>query len=330
MPIADTNNTGYMFNVVPRSTEELIKVASHEKITTNTKNAIRWYIDSFMNTKGVNRQLTSSITSHSLQYVTDKSLSSDPTLRQTQLAELYNDLIQKSPAILVSDTGITTSPMKPINPLDGVAHIDSNQKWLGRHYLTRNVGISVNAITSSKGDTNDLVSLIGILFEELRNISHLGNFIHAGHVDEQANWVVQLPLIYTQNMSQALQMQDDPTQRDQLWSAEIIFEAIYQAWFDIQAPLTDTSSITGVVDTPQDQLLTFQMDSTTNVNTDLAWSIPGYLPGRYKIAVDDWKIATLDLDTRLFHPRRPGTVNMLLMDNTGKVLDSKQIIVTAT
>lgn len=319
-----------MRNVVPRSTEELIKIASHEKITTNTKNAVKWYIDSFLNTEGANRSLTASVTSQSLQYITDKSLSGNPSFRQVQLAELYNDLRHKVPAILVSDTGISVSPMRGINPLEGASHIEGNTKWLGRHFISRLVGVGVTAITAAKSDANDLVSLLGIIFDELRNISHLGNVIHGGHIDEQAKWVLQLPMTYQQLSAQPMAMQDDETNRDQLWSAEITFDANYQAWFDIQVDIEDNQTITGVIETTPDQMLKFQMDDTTNLGKSLVWVVPGYLPNRNKIAVDDFRIATVDLDTRLLHPRRVGTVNILLMDNNGVVLDQKPITVTAT
>jgi len=140
---------GYIFRAAPRSVQEAVSRASHDKIKSITKQAIQHYIQGFMDTDGIKRSITESVGSLSKLFITDTdTLTTDPTLRPTQLARYFNDIKARLPAILIVDSGMEW--VDPgLNVMDHATHIGERGEfgqpklWQGQFPLTFNIPITI-------------------------------------------------------------------------------------------------------------------------------------------------------------------------------------------
>ena len=176
--MADTPpRDGYIFRAAPKSVQEAISQASHDKIKSITKIGLQHYIEQFLNTDGVRRSITEAVGSLSKLFITDKdTLTTDKTLRPTQLARYFNEIREQLPCILIVDSGMEW--VDPgLNVLDNATHIGEVSEfgqpmfWQGQFPLTYNIPISIIAAAGDQESADALGSFLTLIFGPLRNIS---------------------------------------------------------------------------------------------------------------------------------------------------------------
>ena len=168
---------GYIFRAAPKSVQEAVSRASHDRIKSITKQAVQHYIQEFLDTTGGKRSITEAVGSLSQLFITDTdTLTTDPTLRPTQLARYFNDIRARLPAILIVDSGMEW--VDPgLNVLDQATGFGEkgafgqNLKWQGQFPLTFNIPITIIAAAGDQESADALGSFLTLVFGPLRNIS---------------------------------------------------------------------------------------------------------------------------------------------------------------
>lgn len=312
--------SGFTVKAVPKSVKESVSRQGHDRLKTITKSAVEQYLRSFLDSDGDNRSAIESVAKGSLQYVTDKSLNAqkDPTKRPTQLARIFNEVREHTPAILIIDAGMQSIP-SGLN--SGLTHSTLlNGQWQGWYLKQFKVPLTIVVLTNDQDSTDQLMEIVELPFNNLRQISG-GSEIRPqepGH-----NWVVRLPLGLDISGTSGVNITDD--QKDQLWFAEFSITVDAEDTFSIEIPF-DTSlagsdydqsySLGGRTGTANLSLTmppviiapdTIQINSLANVSF-------GRLRPYHKIVIDRPMIATIDVEARVVTPRRLGTFTLQVLD----------------
>ncbi len=310
---------GYIFRAAPKSVQEAVSRASHDRIKSITKQAIQHYIEQFMNTDGVRRSITEAVGSLSKLFITDTdTLTTDPTLRPTQLARYYNDIRERLPAILIVDSGMEW--VDPgLNVLDHATQIgpkgDQGQPtlWQGQFPLTYNIPISIIAAAGDQESADALGSFLTLVFGPLRNIS--GGTRITGREDKGDTWEVRLPLTFTPSPTTNSAINDDP--KDAVWAMTIDilvqFEdriILEQEMVQVAFPATPvvgtpdlSSTIAPIIDFPD----------TININETVQIRV-NQIQDRQKIVLSDGNIATFDPVSLFLTARRLGCFEIQVVD----------------
>jgi len=313
----------YILKSVPKSTKQVIDAASHDKVLLITKNAVANYIRSFLDTTGVNRALAEQIGSHSLKYITDKSLSTDPTERKTQLALMSEQIKEQVPAILIADTGFQWVPAT-VGSVTG-RHFEDGRE-ITKFDLVFNTNLTVVVLSNDETSCKDLTTLLICCFGPLRR---LGNGIFFRSDNIESNWVVTLPYNFTTAIPVKVAASETATSVDNTWHGDINFENVrYENTVDIKTVVPTTDTANGVVG---------------NVSTPINIGIPNTLTvGQQQEIVftfmpfnAEWTVSQNDRVV-LFHKSpdsvtaiKPGTFTIIVRDRTKNVeLAKKDITVT--
>lgn len=310
---------GYIFRAAPRSVQEAVSRASHDRIKSITKQAIQHYIEQFLNTSGVRRSITEAVGSLSRLFITDTdTLTTDPTLRPTQLARYYNEIRERLPAVLIVDSGMEW--VDPgLNVLDNATQIGSKGElgqpmmWQGQFPLTYNIPISIIAAAQDQESADALGSFLTLVFGPLRNIS--GGTRITGRDDKGDTWEVRLPLTFTPSPTTNSSINDDP--KDSVWAMTIDllvqFEdriVLEQEMSQVAFPATGrvnvsdlSESLVPIIEFP-DQI---KLNETNQIQVT-------QLQDRQRIVLSDGKIATFDPETLFVTARRLGCFEIQVQD----------------
>ena len=310
---------GYIFRAAPKSVQEAVSRASHDRIKSITKQAIQHYIQQFMDTKGVKRSITEAVGSLSKLFITDTdTLTTDPTLRPTQLARYFNDIKERLPAILIVDSGMEW--VDPgFNNLDHVTHFGERGEfgqakfWQGQFPLTYNIPISIVAAAADQESADALGSFLTLVFGPLRNIS--GGQRITGREDKGDTWEVRLPLTFTPSPTTNSAINDDP--KDSVWAMTIdllvqfedriqLEQEMAQVAFPPTARVGDPNlagSFPPIIDFPEQ----IKINEINRIRVD-------QLQDMQRIVLSDGNIATFDPETLCLTARKLGTFEIQVVD----------------
>jgi len=310
---------GYIFRAAPKSVQEAVSRASHDRIKSITKQAIQHYIQQFMDTKGVKRSITEAVGSLSKLFITDTdTLTTDPTLRPTQLARYFNDIKERLPAILIVDSGMEW--VDPgFNNLDHVTHFGERGEfgqpllWQGQFPLTYNIPISIVAAAADQESADALGSFLTLVFGPLRNIS--GGQRITGREDKGDTWEVRLPLTFTPSPTTNSAINDDP--KDSVWAMTIdllvqfedriqLEQEMAQVAFPPTARVGDPNlagSLPPIIDFPEQ----IKINEINRIRVE-------QLQDMQRIVLSDGNIATFDPETLCLTARKLGTFEIQVVD----------------
>lgn len=326
--------SGYLNRKVAQSADEAIAQYTADHIKTIVKATIQKYMESFFNQNGGNREIFKTLSRQGLQYITDRSFdaSSDPTLRKTQLARLFEQVHQELPCMLILDSGFEYIHQN----WTGLDRAWKSQgEWYASVLITRNLKITIAVGTRDQSSTDFLHGLLSVLFGEFRFIS-AGQRI-TGNYEIGETWVVKIGTPTLGTVTQQ-PVGDDP--KDRIWMFNIELDNVL---------FEDTVSFKQPI--PKDSLpARDQMN-----NPDLGWTPPViympdqiaindrvqvlfdlFQPDHHRIIIADPNVATIETKSRLVSPRRLGTTQLQVVrarrDNEAQLADqtgSKDVVVAS-
>lgn len=322
--------SGYLKRKVAQSAEEAVAQYTADHIKTIVKATIQKYIESFFNRDGGNRELFETLTKMGLQYVTDKSFdaASDPTLRKTQLARMFEQIRQELPCMLIMDTGFEYIHQNWTG-LDRVWTKDGD--WYASVHITRNVKIQIAVGTRDQSSADFLHGILSILFGEFRFIS-AGQRI-TGNYEIGETWVVKIgsPVLGTVTQNP---LGEDP--KDRIWMFNLeLNDVLFEDSVSFKQPLDKFGGYRdGVINEPdlgwtppviylQDEI---PMDERVQVLFDL------FQPDVHRVIIKDPNIATYEPQSRTISPRRLGTTELQVVRvrrDTDPENGSKDIVVAS-
>jgi hypothetical protein len=299
--------TGYMNRKIAESVQEAVANRSMDHIKTIVKAAIQRYIESFMNTQGGNRKIFEVLTKLGLQYITDKSFdqASDPTLRKTQLARLFEQVRRELPAILIVDSEFEYIQSN-FTGIDR-AYIQNNF-WYGTVQVVRRLKISIVVGTRDQTSTDFLHGLLSILFGELLFISHGTRM--TGNTNLGESWVIGMGNPVLGNITQA-RVNEDP--KDTIWSFVIdLPNVLYEDHVTIKQPIDvlEQPPGPGVVNGFANVTPIIYAPNTIPINQSVKLLFQYFQPLQHSVIIDNPNIATYNPTTQEFSPRRLGTCNI--------------------
>jgi len=321
--VSDQNlNPGYIFRAAPQSVQEAVSRASHDRIKSITKQALQHYIQQFMDTDGVKRSITEAVGSLSKLFITDTdSLTTDPTLRPTQLARYYNDIKERLPAILIIDSGMEY--VDPgLNVLDHATHLGNRGElgnplmWQGQFPLTYNIPITIVSAAQDQESADALGSFLTLIFGPLRNIG--GGQRITGRDDKGDTWEVRLPLSFVPSPTTNSSINDDP--KDSVWAMTIdmlvqfedriiLQQEMSSATFPLGQEVGDPNlggpggTLKPVIEFPDE----IKLNKTNQIR------VRNFQDGQ-RVALSDGKIAVFDPETLIVTARRLGKFEIQVFD----------------
>ncbi len=318
--MADTPPTdGYIFRAAPKSIQEAVSRASHDRIKSITKQAIQHYIQAFMDTDGVKRSITEAVGGLSKLFITDTdTLTTDPTLRPTQLARYFNDIRARLPAILIVDSGMEW--VDPgLNVLDQATQLGDRGEfgqplmWQGQFPLTYNIPITVIAAAGDQESADALGSFLTLVFGPLRNIS--GGQRITGRDDKGDTWEVRLPLTFTPSPTTNSAINDDP--KDSVWAMTIDLLVQYEDRIILEQEMAQVafpstakpgqsdlaSNLSPIIEFPDE----IKLNEINQIRVT-------QLQDRQRVVLSDGNIATFDPETLFVTARRLGDFEIQIQD----------------
>jgi hypothetical protein len=319
--MANSPPDGYLNRKVAQSVQEAVQSYTVDHIKTIVKSGIQRYIESFMSPVGGNRSLYETVTKMGLQYIVDKSFdpTTDPTLRKTQLARLFEQIHRELPAILIVDSAFEYVPTN----FTGIerAHILQGS-WYGTLQIVRQLSILVVAGTRDQSSTDFLHGLLSVLFGELRFLAG-GNLI-TGNRDLGETWVMTLGSPKLGTVSQD-NVSDDP--KDKIWTfsieiPDIIFEdtvKVKQAVDKIGGQgVGSVSPRDYIADTPP----TIIAPETIAINDSVKVYFETFQPEFHRVIISDPNIATYEPQSQILTPRKLGTFQLQVIRHTTAPLNA--------
>lgn len=306
-----TPPSGYLNRQIAQSVQEALANYSVDHIKTLVKSAIQRYIESFMNRDGGNRQLYEAFTKAGLQYITDKSFdaSSDPTLRKTQLARLFEQVRQELPCILIMDSKFEYVPMN----FTGIerSRFEGNDFYCTLQVI-RSIDLMVVAGARDQSSSDFLHGMLSILFGEMRFLGG-GTYMH-GNRNQGETWTMTMGLPKLGKVSQN-KVPEDP--KDTVWFFDIeVSDILFEDQINLKIPLERVVPGTGVLnplaqlgDTPP---VIYFPDSMV-INDSIQLRVDLFQPEFQKIFISDPNIATYEPYSRMITPRKLGTFDIQVM-----------------
>lgn len=299
---------GYLNRKVAQSVEEAVQSQSVDHIKTIVKAAVQRYIESYMNSKGGNRELFETFSQLGLQYITDHSFDphSDPTMRKVQLARLFEQLRQEMPAILIMDSAFNYVPMN-FTGLDAVWI--KNGQWFGRVQIVRDLVISVVAATRDQSTTDFLHGLLSVLFGEMKFLG--GGTRMTGNANDGETWVMTMgnPKLGTVEKTA---VSEDP--KDKIYSFSIeIPDILYEDSVVVQQPIDRLGGGSGQVNpaiAPGLTPPTIICSATVAINSSARVMFQNFQPLKQRVILSDPNVATYDPISSTLYPRQRGTVEI--------------------
>lgn len=331
--MSQTPPPGYLNRKVAQSADEAISQHTADHIKTVVKATIQKYIESFFNQNGGNRELFKTLSKMGLQYITDKSFdaASDPTLRKTQLARMFEQVRQELPCILIMDSGFEYVHQNWI----GLDRVWQNGKdWYASVLITRNLKITIAVGTRDQSSTDFLHGLLSVLFGEYKFIGQ-GQRI-TGNYEIGETWAVKIGNPTLGSVTQQA-VNEDP--KDRVWMFNIDLEQVlFEDTVSFKQRLPTYVPGTGSVNNP-DLAATppiIHMPETIPINEPTRVLFEYFQPGIHRIIITDPNIATINTTSRTISPRRLGTTQLQVVrqrtDNEGNEANqtgSKDMVVAS-
>lgn len=309
--MSQTPPAGYLNRKIAESVQDAVAHYSVDNIKTIVKSAIQRYIQSFMDTTGGNRELFQSITRMGLQYITDKSFdpASDPSLRKTQLARLFEQIRQELPCILIMDSAFDFVNSN-WNGLDRIWTL--NNEWYGRIHVARNLRILIVAGTRDQSSTDFLHGLISILFGELKFLA--GGTLMRGNQKNGESWVMTMGNPILGKVSQN-KVNGDP--KDSVWFFDIeVPDILFEDYVIIKQPFGNTYPGTDVMNPPgllgnTPPIIYFP--DTIPINQPTQLLIDLFQPDFQTVYMSDPNVAVYEPISQYVTARGLGTFNIQIM-----------------
>lgn len=311
---------GYIFKAAPKSVQEAVSRASHDRIKSITKQAIQHYIEQFLNTSGVKRSITEAVGSLSKLFVTDTdTLTTDPTLRPTQLARYYQDIRERLPAVLIVDSG-----MEYVDPgLNVIDHATSwgeqtalgaPTKWQGQFPITFNIPITIICAAADQESADALGTFLTLVFGPLRNLS--GGQRITGRDDKGDTWEVRLPLDFVPSPTTNSAINDDP--KDSVWAMTIDLIVQFEDRILLEQEMAEVvfdagNFVTGEANLNRDLAPVIDFPDEIQLNGSYPIRVT-QLQDRQRVVLSDGNIATFDPESLILTPRRLGCFEIQVLD----------------
>ena len=308
--------SGYLNRKVAQSIQEAVQNYTVDHIKTIVKSGIQRYIESFMSQQGGNRTLYETFTKMGLQYIVDKSFdpASDPTLRKTQLARLFEQIHRELPAILIVDSAFEYIPAN----FTGIDRAYTQQNyWYGTVQIVRQLTCSVIAATRDQSSTDFLQGLLSVMFGELRFLG--GGTRIEGNRSLGETWVMMLgnPKLGTVTQDTVT---EDP--KDKIWSFTIeVPDILFEDSITIKQAM-DRSGGAGQLNgvNPADYITNIPpviyAPDTLPINESVKILFSIFQPEFHRVILSDPNIATFEPQSQTFTPRRLGSVEIQVIRNT--------------
>jgi hypothetical protein len=288
------------------------KKITPDKIKYNAKLQLQRYLESFF--KGSNRQWLAISSPMSLNYNIEHSSveSTNVKERKLQIARYFNELKNVLPAVVITD-GVMKNISQSIGLLSS-AH-GSIYDFKGTFNPFREITINMIIGSNDAQTTDMLVSTVSSFFNEYRNVA--GGHYLAGNFNKGENWVVTLPNAGVDfETVQEQPIADDPTDRVFYSSASfnIYYEDVIKFNQVVEYDLQQSTNKAPIFDIPD----------TIPFNKQLQVKVK-HCPVLHKIAVSDYRMATINNQSGMLTPRSLGKVKVYLMDQQGKIKLEKEI-----
>lgn len=309
--MSQTPPNGYLNRKIAESVQDAIAHYTVDNIKTIVKSAVQRYIQSFMDTDGGNRELFQAITRMGLQYITDKSFdpASDPSLRKTQLARLFEQIRQELPCILIMD-----SSFEFVNSnWTGIDKVwIQNREWYGRIHIARNLRIIVVAGTRDQSSTDFLHGLLSVLFGEMRFLA--GGTLMRGNQTNGETWAMTLGNPILGKVSQN-KVNGDP--KDSVWFFDIeVPDILFEDYITIKQPYAHVVPGTGIMNPPgllgdTPPVIVFPQTIPINQPTQLLINL--FQPSFQSIFISNPNVAIYEPHSRYVTARQLGTFQIQVM-----------------
>ncbi len=292
------------------------KKITPDKIKYNAKLQLQRYLESFF--KGTNKKWLAISSPMSLNYNIEHSSveSTNVKERKLQIARYFNELKNVLPAIVITD-----GAMKNVSQSIGLLSSASGNIWDFNGTFNPFREITINMIIGSNDaqTTDMLVSTVSSFFNEYRNVAG-GNYL-AGNINKGENWVVILPNAGVDfDTVQEQPIADDPT--DRIFYSSASFNIYYE---DV---IKFNQTVEYEVQPNENLQPEFLVPDTIPFNSQLHVKVK-HCPAMHKLAVSDYKLATVNNETWVLTPRSMGKVKLYLMDQCGNIKIEKEIEITS-
>lgn len=331
--MSQTPPSGYLNRKIAQSADEAVSQHTADHIKTIVKATIQKYIESFFNQDGGNRELFKTLSKTGLQYITDKSFdaASDPTLRKTQLARMFEQVRQELPCILIMDSGFEYVHQN----WTGLDRVWQNGRdWYASVLISRTMKITIAVGTRDQSSTDFLHGLLSVLFGEFRFISQ-GQRI-TGNQEIGETWVVK---IGTPTLGTITQQPVNEDPKDRVWMFNIDLEQVlFEDTVSFKQKLPTYVAGTGSINNPDLGATPpiIHMPDTIPINQPTRVLFEMFQPDIHRIIIVDPNVATINLAARTVSPRRLGTTQLQIVrqrpDNEGNEADqtgSKDVVVAS-
>jgi hypothetical protein len=310
--MANNFDTDLIKRVNPRSVPQTRSLFSNDKIKTLTKLKIQEYIESFFSRVGENHDLLGIVSPRGVTYNIDKSFepATDPTQRKLQVARYFSELRGVVPCILIADGGVIPV-MHNIGLISDSYSRDGN--WNGHYPILRQIPITILAATRDQESADELVSILSLLFNELRNLAG-GNYI-TGKAEEGETWTVTLPNEgVPASQVNEVDIQGEPVEK--IFYSEITMVVMYEDVIRVQEKLANFEQNSPFkVNEPnlsQNPPPSIEIADTIPINTQVHLIVRN-MENHHRIVMSDGTKATLSYNMMLT-PRKLGKVAIQVID----------------
>lgn len=307
--------SGYVRRAVPKSQAEALSNKAHARAKTIAKSALEQYIRSFMDTDGPNRSVVNTLGSGILNFITDKSIQDDkdPRKKVTQLTRLYNEIRERTPAILIVDSSFRWLP-NSLGSLDSARLVRDDEGaawWVGNYHITAQVGVTVSVVTNDQDTTDTLNTFLCLIFQQVRNIAG-GSRLYSRERGDQ--WEVRLPLTFDTAPTTQQPITED--RKDTLWTSTLELSLDYEDNFALAQRFIEwdpddagTGGRVGALDVPP----VITIADTIQINTTTPFTVDKLRP-THSIVIDRPDIVTVDTQYCILTPRKLGTFRIQIVD----------------
>jgi len=336
----DTKPDGFIYKSIPKSPVEAVAKSAEARVTYTVKSGIQWYLEQYLNTKGMYRAQLKETADFSIQYETNISVPNheyvDPSIYEVQLARFHSQLRFKLPCIIISDTGFNyTNPGLGGN----ISSSRVNGETTSSVVMKMDCSIPLKLTIAAKDETScgDLRDILVYIFGPLTtfNKSHV---IRSTRPED--SWETRLPTKIDSDMLDKRPITDD--KQDVFWITSISLLPEFEGTVDFSFDKQVQEGAYAIHDYLEGTIPRGIIDSNGNVSVDPGWLVstitvpttislnhPVSISAKYRDAdshfvTDNPNIALID-GYRII-PRKLGTFNVMLIKNRDGSLVQKWVV----